>query len=104
MSAINSLQDLADARRSIMTISGFDPGVADYILRRMEEHKIGSLKERMQDEIGDVIAACRFVSDKFGLDESAMEARFDMKLALFQKWDADPTNNADGVDAPKDNP
>lgn len=58
----------------------------------------GSLKTRLQDEMGDVIAACRFVADCFGLDEDAIEARYDKKLALFQKWHAETDNNSEAVD------
>lgn len=65
------------------------------------EHPDGGppLSERMEDEMGDVLAAIEFVAQRLGLDEARIEVRARTKLALFQRWDALPENNADGVDA-----
>lgn len=48
-----------------------------------------NLRERLQDELADVIAACRFVISRNGLDVAAIEKRVDAKLALFNKWHFD---------------
>jgi len=58
-----------------------------------------NLNARMIEEMGDVIGAARFVADRFGLSLAEIEARATDKLALFRKWDSDPTNNTHGVDA-----
>lgn len=55
------------------------------------------LTERLSEELGDVMAACEFVSSMFGVHRSAHE-RADAKLALFCEWHADPTNNTHGID------
>lgn len=59
----------------------------------------GSLRERMQAEMGDVFAAISFVMDKLSLDEQAISDRAQRKLALFEKWDADDSNGTYAVDA-----
>ena len=65
-----------------------------------DEHPDGgrSLKERLEDEIGDVVAASMLVTELHGLDEYRIEKRVDQKLALFKEWHADPNNNGDGID------
>lgn len=51
------------------------------------EHWDGSdLRARLQEEIADVMAACRFVIDWNGLDHEAIEDRMDDKQRLFDKW------------------
>jgi len=55
----------------------------------------GSLKARMEAEMGDVAAACAFVQQQFGLNGRAIENRACIKLALFQQWHADPNNGAE---------
>jgi NTP pyrophosphatase (non-canonical NTP hydrolase) len=59
----------------------------------------GSLAQRLQDEIADVLAAAQFVAQNFQLDALAIEARRLRKLALFASWHADPTNlpDSDGL-------
>lgn len=47
----------------------------------------GSMKTRLEEEIGDVIASCRFVSEKFDLNEEAIFARVEKKLNLYYRWD-----------------
>jgi NTP pyrophosphatase (non-canonical NTP hydrolase) len=49
----------------------------------------GSMKTRMEEEIGDVIAAATFVVFKFGLDQDAIDERATIKIELYEKWDAD---------------
>ena len=50
----------------------------------------GSMKRRMEEEMADVMAACIFVAEKFGLDQEFLEARAQKKLALFKSWDNNP--------------
>ena len=55
----------------------------------------GSLNNRLQDEIADVIAACLFVANTFKLDVEVISDRRDRKLALFDQWHADRNNGAE---------
>jgi len=50
----------------------------------------GSLKNRMEEEAGDVLAAIIFVKENFGLSEANIELRTGEKLAKFRAWHADP--------------
>jgi NTP pyrophosphatase (non-canonical NTP hydrolase) len=50
----------------------------------------GSLAERMQDEMGDVMAAMRFVANEFDLDDKAVLNRASVKLELYEQWRDDP--------------
>ena len=50
----------------------------------------GSMKRRLEEEMADVIAACVFVAEKFGLDDKFLETRMQKKLALFKSWDNNP--------------
>lgn len=47
-----------------------------------------NLRERLEEEVGDVLAAAEFVAEKNGLDRQRIEARTRAKLALFEKWHA----------------
>lgn len=47
----------------------------------------GSVKERLENEIADVLAATRFVGFKLELDMQRIMARMDDKLELYFKWD-----------------
>lgn len=49
-----------------------------------------SMKRRLEEEMADVMAACVFVAEKFGLDSEFLEARAQKKLALFKSWDNNP--------------
>ena len=46
----------------------------------------GSLSERMQNEMGDVIAAIRMVAHNFDLDLAAIDKRAVEKFDLFSQW------------------
>lgn len=46
----------------------------------------GSLKERLENEIGDVMAAAEQVIKNFGLDRSRIIERSNAKFQLFEKW------------------
>ena len=50
----------------------------------------GSMKRRLEEEMADVMAACVFVAEKFGLDGEFLEARTQKKLELFKSWDNGP--------------
>jgi NTP pyrophosphatase (non-canonical NTP hydrolase) len=58
------------------------------------------LKERMEDEMGDVKAAIAFVTERLGMSTNRISAREFKKLCLFREWEADDSNNSKGVDAP----
>lgn len=63
-----------------------------------DEHPDGSnIRERMIEEIGDVMAAITLVADNFGISHECL-TRCERKHALFLEWDALPDNNADGID------
>ena len=44
------------------------------------------LRERLVEEIGDVMAACVFVTEANGLDISAIQKRVEEKLNTFRRW------------------
>ena len=50
----------------------------------------GSLAERMQEEIGDVMAAMRFVANELDLDDHIILNRAASKLELYEQWRDDP--------------
>lgn len=52
-----------------------------------------NLKLRMQEEMGDVLAAMRFVTETHGLDDEAIIQRSNEKLATFRTWHAEPDNH-----------
>lgn len=45
-----------------------------------------NLKDRLEEEVADVIAACTFVIDYCGLDEPKVLVRAGQKLGMFKKW------------------
>lgn len=62
----------------------------------------GSLKERLEAEMGDVIGAIDFVSITLGLSARKINTRAMEKLEVFQRWHADPGNGANAFDAKAD--
>lgn len=58
----------------------------------------GSLRTRMTEEMGDVLAAIDFVTRKFEISEGALDARRKMKLELFSEWDNLDSNIVDSYD------
>lgn len=51
-------------------------------------HPDGSrLDERLESELGDMMAAARFVIKKMGLNSDHVNARFLTKFAQFEAWD-----------------
>lgn len=60
-------------------------------LTRDVRHPDGTiLLDRLEEEMGDVIAATAFLSAKFGLNRENIQARTTTKIALFTKWDQEP--------------
>ena len=55
------------------------------------------LRECLQEEIADLMAACLFVIEANGLDENVMRDRSRVKLALFHRWHVE---QADSVPPP----
>ncbi len=64
--------------------------IASKKMARMDsdEHwdNAGSIRERMEDEIGDVMAAIRIVATNFGLDTARIMKRRREKEKLFLEW------------------
>lgn len=51
------------------------------------KHFDGSdLRERLTEELGDLIAACNFVALVNGIDYERMQERVNKKLSLFETW------------------
>lgn len=46
-----------------------------------------SMKDRLEEEIADVLAACTFVAKKLDLNEDYIEKRARDKIARFEEWD-----------------
>ncbi len=61
-----------------------------------------NLRDRLQDEIADVLAACRFVTAFCGLDIELIEERAAAKLALFTHWHATNPEPGDRARHPDD--
>lgn len=58
----------------------------------------GPLSQRLIEEMGDVIAAISFCSERLALDQKKIQARAEFKLNLYAVWDRDKGNNVDAVD------
>jgi NTP pyrophosphatase (non-canonical NTP hydrolase) len=56
-----------------------------------DEHpdRKGSMKERLENEIADVVAACNFAIEAYCLDEERIVERTDVKFKLFELWDSE---------------
>ncbi len=50
----------------------------------------GSMRERLECEMGDVMAAIGLVSETLGLSQGRIQRQCDHKTALFRKWHAAP--------------
>ena len=53
----------------------------------------GSLKTRLEDEMGDVLAAVAFVARTLDLDTQRILARKTVKAELFLKWHENPSQS-----------
>jgi NTP pyrophosphatase (non-canonical NTP hydrolase) len=70
-----------------------------------DDHWDGTnLRERTQEEMGDVLAAISFVADMTGLDRDAINDRAAMKMELFGTWEEMINNNDHGIDAQRGEP
>jgi len=58
------------------------------------------LRERLQEEIGDLVAACFFVMEINGLDEERIRDRHQKKLELFKRWHQIQSVVPDGPSSP----
>ena len=59
----------------------------------------GSLKKRMEAEMGDVMGAIDFVTLTMDLDGRAIARRACEKLNTFQRWHRDPDNGSEAFSA-----
>lgn len=56
-----------------------------------DNHPDGTnLRDRLHDEMGDVLAACYYVARRLGLDQSRILRRREEKNKLFEKWEHEP--------------
>lgn len=63
-----------------------------------DEHWDGSnLRDRMAEEMGDVLAAIEFVSSMFGIHRETLDRKAE-KLQLFVDWHLIDDNNQHGID------
>lgn len=63
-----------------------------------DEHWDGTnLLDRMTEEMGDVLAAIRFVAQQYGISDDVL-TRSRSKRALFNKWESEAGNNVNGID------
>lgn len=46
-----------------------------------------SIDQRIEDEMGDVLAALYFVRDKIGLSDHDINAQMQSKSRMFKEWD-----------------
>lgn len=53
----------------------------------------GSLKKRLEDELGDLLGSIRLVTALHGLDHARIHARSEEKFALFAHWHSQPTDS-----------
>lgn len=48
------------------------------------------LRDRLEEELGDVYAAIWFITEKLKPNEAVIQKRAAHKLALFRQWDTEP--------------
>lgn len=58
-----------------------------YLDTDIHPDRMGSMNDRLENEIGDVRAAAAFVAEKLHLDIARIEERRREKLNRFRKWD-----------------
>lgn len=68
-----------------------------------DEHPDGAgpISKRIQNEMGDVLAAIYFVAGQLGYDMDAILDRRDAKTKLFDTWQAQIDNNDMAIDGGK---
>jgi len=76
------LSKLAEEAGEVVQVVGKIVGLGN-----MGQHWDGTdLRQRLQEEIADVLAASAFVVAVNGLDEAAIQARVQEKLQRFNRW------------------
>jgi NTP pyrophosphatase (non-canonical NTP hydrolase) len=65
-----------------------------------DEHPDGGepLPKRLEMEIADVMAACKFVIATHRLNRNSIDSRIAKKLSLFNEWHREELNNTEAVD------
>jgi NTP pyrophosphatase (non-canonical NTP hydrolase) len=84
------LSKLIEECGEVLQVAGKIQGAGGIDVRHWDEVVVKqTLRERLEDEIGDLLAAINFVVDKNRLSLSKIQARRDCKLDQFQTWDAE---------------
>ena len=58
----------------------------------------GLISQRIEDEMGDVLAAIYFTRNQLKLDRNRINDRAILKQNLFESWEAAVGNNDDAID------
>lgn len=57
----------------------------------VQSHPDGTvLDNRLEDEMADVLAAIKYVTEELGLDDLIIERRTQAKFAQYRKWRSEP--------------
>lgn len=68
--------------------------------RGHEDHWDGTnLRERLHEEIGDVLAACEFIIARCGLDRGKIRERIAHKLGRYNSWHENADANQRALEA-----
>lgn len=62
------------------------------------EHWSGDMREKLHEELGDLMAAIAFVTEHCGLDQTLIAKRASEKLKTFKKWHATDKEPVKGSD------
>jgi hypothetical protein len=57
-----------------------------------EPHWSGDLVAMAEDEMGDVLAAIQYATERNGLNKQRIEERRQMKYNLFVQWESEPAD------------
>ncbi|UBF29884.1 hypothetical protein K9N68_37370 (plasmid) [Kovacikia minuta CCNUW1] len=69
---------------------------SSYLYTDVHPDNNGLLSSRMEEEVGDVLAAIEFVIGKHRLNREVIEQRRQKKLKIFREWDfSDPKQARD---------
>ena len=98
------IEECAEVTQVCAKLLAMQAELASYVEGTPIPHYDGSdLRARLQDELGDLLAACGFVIDHCGLDTVAINKRMVEKRQTFERWQAEQRalREADGgtVDA-----
>lgn len=84
----NGLAKLAEEGGELLQVAGKLIQYPELQTSTTELHPDGTnLHDRLEEEIGDMLAACYFVAKKLGLNQQKIIRRREDKLNLFEKWD-----------------